>query len=61
MWLCRNPGRLTTGCGRESDTNMFHGGTIIRDAASKYIYVRNQVSLGAGETITAKREFEDFL
>ena len=40
---------------------MFHGGTIFRDAASKYIYVRNQVSLGAGETVTAKREFEDFL
>jgi hypothetical protein len=26
---------------------MFHGGTIFTDAASKYIHVSNQVSLGA--------------
>ena len=61
QYVVRNPGRLPTGYGRDSDTNMFHGGTLFRDAASKYIYVRNQISLGAGETVTAKREFEEWL
>ena len=57
----KNPGHLPTGCGRESDTNIYHGGTLFRDATSKYICVRNQVSLGAGETVAAKREFEEWL
>ena len=57
-----NPGRLPTGYGRESDTNMYHGATLFCDAASKNIYyVRNQVSLGAGETVAAKRGFEEWL
>ena len=34
---------------------------FFQDAVSKYIHVRNQVSLGAGETFTTKRDFEDFL
>ena len=60
QYVVRNLGYLSTGYGRESDTNMFHGGTLFCDAASKYIYVQNQVSLGAGETVTAKREFEEW-
>eukprot|EP00804_Cyclotella_cryptica_P007127 CCRYP_020034-RB/>CCRYP_020034-RB protein AED:0.46 eAED:-0.11 QI:0/0/0/1/0/0/2/0/484 len=40
---------------------MFHGGTIFRDASSKYIHVQNQVSLGAGETVNAKIGFEEWL
>jgi len=51
QYVVKTPGRLPTGYGRESITNMFHGGTIFRDAASKYIHVQNQVSLGAGETV----------
>ena len=35
--------------------------TLFCDAASKYIYIRNQVSLGAGETVAAKREIEEWL
>ena len=61
QYVVRNPGRLPTEYGRESDTNMLHRGTLFRDAASKYIYVRNQISLSAGETVTAKREFEEWL
>ena len=61
QYVVKNPGRLPTGYGRESDTNMYHGGTLFRDAAYKYIYIRNQVSLGAGETVAAKREFEEWL
>ena len=40
---------------------MYHGGTISRDAASKYIHVKNQVSLGAGETTMVKLKFEQWL
>ena len=61
QYVVKTPGRLPSGYGREADHNMFHGGTIFRDAASKYIFVKNQVSLGAGETVTAKREFEEWL
>ena len=60
QYVVKTPGRLPTGFGG-SDSNMYHGGTIFRDAASKYIHVQNQVSLGAGETVMAKREFEDWL
>jgi hypothetical protein len=61
QYVVKNPGRLPTGFGKESITDMFHGGTIFRDAASKYIHVQNQVSLGAGETVNAKLKFEDWL
>jgi hypothetical protein len=59
--VVKTPGRLPTGFGKESNTNMFHGGTIFRDAASKYIHVQNQVSLAAGETVNAKMKFEEWL
>ena len=49
QYVVKTPGRLPTGFGQESEQNMYHGGTIFRDAASKYIHVSNQVSLGAGE------------
>lgn len=52
---------LPTGFGRESYTNMYHGGTIFRDAASKYIHVSNQISLGAGETINSNLAFKEWL
>ena len=61
QYVVPTPGRLPTGYGREHAHNMFHGGTIFRDAGSKYIHVKNQVSLGAGETVNAKIEFEEWL
>ena len=61
QYVVKNRGRLPTGYGREHESNEFHGGTLFRDAASTYIYIQSQVSLGAGETATAKREFEEWL
>jgi transposase InsO family protein len=52
---------LEEGYGREADSNSYHGGTIFRDAASKYIHVENQVSLSAGETVMSKLKFEEWL
>jgi hypothetical protein len=47
--------------GREADSNSYHGGTIFRDAASKYIHAENQVSLSAGETVMSKIKFKEWL
>ena len=55
------PGRLPTGYGRESPEKRFHGGTIFRDAASGVIWLENQVSLGANETVMSKIKFEEWL
>ncbi len=55
------PARLFSGYGHEAQHNQFHGGTIFNDAASGAIWVEHQVSLGAGETICAKEQFEEWL
>ena len=59
QYVVKTPGRLPSGYIREADHNMFHGETIFRDAASKYIFVKNQVSLGASKLVATKREFEE--
>ncbi len=51
---------LTTGYNFEREANMFHGGTIFCDAASKMINVKNQVSLSAGEMVMAKLCFKEW-
>ena len=61
QFICKTPGRLLEGFGREGDNKRFHGGTIFNDAATGLIWVENQVSLGAGETILAKELFEQWL
>ena len=58
QFVVKTPGRLEGGYGREGANNRYHGGTIFNDAASGIIWVENQVSLGAGETIMAKETFE---
>jgi hypothetical protein len=55
------PGRLPTGYGQESQDRHFQGGTIYNDAASGLIWVENQVSLGANETVMGKARFEQWL
>ena len=61
QFIVKTPGRLPTGFGREQSHNRYHGGTIFNDAHSGIIWVENQVSLGAGETIEAKLRFEEWL
>ena len=61
QFICKTPGRLPTGFGREGPNGSYQGGTIYNDAASGLIYVENQVSLGAGETIMGKERFEQWL
>ena len=52
------PGRLPQTYGKEPPTNQYSGGTIFYDHATAAIFVKNQVSLRAGETLQAKIEFE---
>jgi len=59
--ICKMPGRLLTRYGRESQDCRFLGGTIYNDAASGLIWVENQVSLGANETVMGKARFEQWL
>ena len=61
QFVCKTPGRLPSGFGRERYQNRFHGGTIYNDAASGLIWVENQVSLGANETVLGKSWFEKWL
>ncbi len=61
QFVCRTPGQLPSGYGREGCNGRFHGGTIYNDAASGLIWVENQVSLGASETIMCKEHFEQWL
>ena len=53
QFVVNTPGQLLTVCGQEGDNNHYHGRTIFNDAATGAMWVENQVSLGAGETIMA--------
>ena len=61
QFVVQTPGRLPNGYGRERCENHFHGGTIYNDAASGLIWVENQVSLGAKETVLGNSRFEEWL
>ena len=52
------PGRLGHTFGKEKADQKYTGGTIFIDEASEFIFVQNQVSLGAPETVRAKTRFE---
>jgi hypothetical protein len=51
QFICRTPGQLPEGDGRESKDRCFQDGTIFNDDASGLIWVENQVSLGANMTV----------
>ena len=59
QFVVKTPGRLPSGFGRSQSKAT--GGTIFRDAASKAIFVENQVTLGASETVMAKSKFEQWV
>ncbi len=60
QFVCRTPGQLPSGYGHEGHIGRFHGGTIYNNDASGLIWVENQVSLGASETIMGKEHFEQW-
>jgi hypothetical protein len=52
---------LPEGYGRESKERRLQGGTIYNDVALGLIWVENQVSLGANDTVMGKACFEQWL
>ena len=44
--------------GKESEKEMYSGGTLYVDEASGMLFASNQVSLGATETLRGKHMFE---
>ena len=60
QYISAMPGRLPDTYGKENAQQKYRGGTIFYDHASGVIFLRHQVSLRAGETVRAKRAFEQF-
>ena len=54
-------GRLDSGFGKTDSKLLMSGGTIFVDHASGFIHVANHVTLGASDTITSKRRFEQMV
>ena len=61
QFICKTPGRLPTGYGRESQYRHFSGDTIFNDGASGLIWVKNLVSFDANETVINMGCFEQWL
>ena len=61
QFICKTPGRLPAGYGRESQYRHFSGDTIFNDGASGLIWVKNQVSFDANETVINMGCFEQWL
>jgi len=59
--ISTTPGRLPHTKVKESPALKYTGGTIFVDHCSKFMYIYNQVSLGAGETLVGKCSFESTL
>ena len=52
---------LSTVYVQEPSSYLFHGGTLYNDSATGIIWVENQVSLGASETVLMKERYEKCL
>ena len=61
QYVSSHKGRLATGYGKTASHLTYGGGTIFVDHASGFTHVEHQVSLSAGDTIRAKRNFERIL
>ena len=57
QFVVNTPGWLPTGYGQDSSFYNLHGGTLYIYAATGIIWVENQVSLGASETVLGKELF----
>ena len=61
QFVVGSSGRLELVYGKEGDKSRYHGGTIYVEGCSGYIWLENQVSLGASETVLGKEKFEEWL
>jgi len=61
QYISTTPGNLPHTKGEESSALKYTGGTLFVDHCSKFMYIYNQVSLGAGETLVGKCSFDSTL
>ena len=57
-FVCSTKGRLYSSRGKTSDNDMYDGGCIFFDEASKHIHVVHQTHLTSHETLQAKEQYE---
>ena len=57
-YVCSTLGRLYTGFGKGSDSQMYKGGSLFVDNATSYVHVEHQQALTSHETLKAKENFE---
>ena len=60
-FVCSSPGRLFTGFGKNKQCEMYAGGCLFVDTASKYVHVEMHVGLNSHETLAGKTKFERLL
>jgi hypothetical protein len=58
QYISALPGRLPHTKGKEPKKDKYNGGTIFVDHATGFTFLRNQISLKTGETLRAKKAFE---
>jgi hypothetical protein len=58
QFVVHTPGQRLDGYGRDGPECSLDGGTLYTDAASNFVYVECQTSMGAGETVMGKTRFE---
>lgn len=61
QFVANTLGHVLSGFDRGDAHDKFEGGAIFQDAATGIIWVEYQLSLGAGETILAKDQFEELI
>lgn len=60
QYISAVPGRTPVGRGSSAALNQYTGGVLLADSASEFIFLRNQVTLGTGDTLQTKQAFEHF-
>ena len=61
QFIFKTPERFPAGYGLDYLDRCFQGGTIYNDAASGLIWVKNQVFIGANNTVMGKQRLEQWL
>jgi len=61
QYITYTPGCLQHMRGKEHSVMQFTGGNLFDNHCSKFVFIHNQVSLGAGEILVGKHAFESLL
>ena len=60
QFIAGTPGRRLNTFGKEPMSQRYHGGTILVDHYSAFVYLGNQISMATGSTLATKHAFEHF-